>query len=66
MAAYSIGFDSAERQPWEKRQAVVGTDAPGGTLAVQIRVADGVTLNKSEIERAVRRLLDTMRERQEP
>lgn len=67
MAAYSIGFDSAERRPWEKRNATVGTDAPGGTLTVQIRVVDGGGgLTKAEIERAVRRLLDFMRESQAP
>lgn len=67
MAAYSIGFDNTERRPWEKRLAVVGTDAPGGTLSVQIRVVDGGDgLTKAEIERAVRRLLDFMRESQAP
>lgn len=68
MAAYSIGFDNATRRPWHKlASATIGTDAPGGTLAVQLRIVDGGNgMSKAEIERAVLRLLDLMRETQGP
>lgn len=67
MAAYSIGFADTNRRPWEKRLATVGTDAPGGDLVVQIRISDaGGGLTRFEIEQAIQKLVDFMRESQAP
>ena len=70
MAAFSIGFDHAVRRPWDKRRAVIGTDAPGGTLAIQIRISDDITgtanWKPQEIRLAIIALADRMLEARVP
>lgn len=67
MAAYSISFANTNRRPWEKRNATVGTLAPDTNQVVEIRVADaGGGLTRAEIEQAIQKLVDFMRESQAP
>lgn len=68
MAAYSIGFNAGGR-PWQKLgDATIGVDAPGGTLEVQIRIADGAAANFSRADYilALEKLIALMRETQGP
>ena len=67
MAAYSISFATANRRPYEKRNAVVGVLAPNTGQVVEIRVVSGGGgLTKAEIEQALQKLIDFMRESQAP